>query len=540
MRAGVVGVLIAGLLFGLGSEWVAYGWQDPADWVPDLLVGLVWTVCGVRAERYGKRLGVLFVAVAFTWFLGGCLPFAVYWHRGVLVHLLVAYPGRRPASRLVAVAVAAGYAAVLLPFPWQNDVSGALLALVLVGVLVRLRAAAVGRERHGRTVALRAGALLGLVLAGGSVARIAVPRQEAIRPVLLVFEAVLCGIALLLLAGLRRPASTPVTDLVVELGESRRGALPAGLARLLGDPHLVVGYWVPATGVYVDGEGRSVVLPPPGAARCATWIEREGRPFAVVVHDIAVREESQLVAAVAAAHRLTASNAALQAEVRARLYELTASRRRLVVAANGERARLEERLRHGAERRLRDVQETLEGLAPDDEEHPDGEEHRVGDEEHRTRAMAHLVQSLEELLATARGLHPRELADGIGAALSSLRGVSTVPVQLSVSAERFPAEVEAAVYYVCAEAVTNAAKHSLARTVSITVRRDADGVMLEIEDDGTGGADPARGTGLVGVADRIAALGGELTMVSPPGAGTRLLALIPLAAGWTCSSGAPG
>lgn len=521
MRVGV-GVLFFGLVFGLGSEWVAYGWHaSPVDWSADLVVGLVWIGGGAWAWGLERRTGFLFVAVGIAWYAGGYLPGALYWHRGVLVHLLVVYPGWRPASRLAALAVAIGYGAAVLYAPWQNDISGALLSLGLVAVLVRLRARAVGRQRQQRGVCLRAGLMLGFVLAGGATARSLVPMEAAVRPVLLAFETVLCGIAVLLAAGLRGPTYAPVTDLVVELGEDRWGPPTRRLTRLLGDPELKVGHWVDAAQGYVDEEGRAVVVPAPGTQRCATRIERDGLPFAVVVHDAALLAEPRLVASMTAAARLIAANTALQGEVRTRLEELTASRRRLIVAADEERARLENRLAQGAERRLRAIRDELARTAPDDS---------AEDEAHRARAAGHLDRCLDELRATARGLRPRELADGTGPALAALAGAATLDVRVRTRPERFPAEAETAVYYICAEAVTNAAKHSGAAAVSIDVRRNGAALTVTVEDDGAGGADLARGSGLVGVADRVTALGGELVLHSPPGAGTRLVVTIPLAA----------
>ena len=166
---------------------------------------------------------------------------------------------------------------------------------------------------------------------------------------LLAYQVALCVVAVMLAVRLVAPRTAVVADLVVELGETRSGTLRDALANALGDPTLEIGYWSPS-GEYVDVNGRSVHVPAGGGERAATFIERESRPFAVLVHDRSVLEEPALVDAVAAATRLSAANAALSADVQAQIDELAGSRRRLVLAADEERRRLEVRLHDGVER----------------------------------------------------------------------------------------------------------------------------------------------------------------------------------------------
>jgi signal transduction histidine kinase len=239
------------------------------------------------------------------------------------------------------------------------------------------------------------------------------------------------------------------------------------------------------------------------------------RPFAVLIHDAAVLEDPALQKAVSTATRLTASNAELQAEVRAQLDELTASRRRLVVAADDERARLEARLERGAEQRLLRILSGLRRPTPS------------GSDEHLTKAIAHLQRTVEEVRDLARGLHPRELAEGLLPALSALAEATAVPVQLRVTDERFPTEVEAAAYFTCAEALANVMKHAAASSGSIAVSSRNGQLIVIVADDGVGGADLAGGSGLVGMRDRIEALGGRLALESTRGRGTSLTATIP-------------
>jgi signal transduction histidine kinase len=143
-------------------------------------------------------------------------------------------------------------------------------------------------------------------------------------------------------------------------------------------------------------------------------------------------------------------------------------------------------------------------------------------------ACGHLDGSLADLKELARGLHPRELASGLDGALAALLERHPTAAQLTTPGQRFPPEVEVTAYYVCAEALANVAKHAASSQVTVEVARRHDRLWVTIADDGTGGADPARGSGLVGLTDRVEALGGRLTVHSPPGAGTRIVAQLPL------------
>jgi signal transduction histidine kinase len=248
-------------------------------------------------------------------------------------------------------------------------------------------------------------------------------------------------------------------------------------------------------------------------------VERDGQPFAMLVHDAAVLADPALVRAVASAARLTASNVALQAERRARAGEVMASRRRLLVAADRERRALEARLRRGPEQRLAEVDRLLADVS--------GEAGGA----HLEHARVELVRTLDDLHELARGLHPRELVEaGLEGALASLAQRSPVPVELDVRIPRLPDDVELTIYFVCAEAVANIAKYARASRARLSVQASDGQLSLRVADDGVGGADRARGTGLQGLADRVETLGGTLYLASPPGAGTVLTAEIPLAA----------
>jgi signal transduction histidine kinase len=145
---------------------------------------------------------------------------------------------------------------------------------------------------------------------------------------------------------------------------------------------------------------------------------------------------------------------------------------------------------------------------------------------HAERRLASTIAELEEL---GRGLHPRLLSErGLGGALAELAQRSVLPVEVSVASSRLPQELEAAVYFICSEALANAAKHASATKVSIQVAAGDGELSVRVADHGRGGADAARGSGLRGLADRVEALGGELRIESPSGGGSLIAARLPL------------
>jgi signal transduction histidine kinase len=532
-RRGLVG--LAGGALGLTAEWVGFGWGDPRHWIPDLAVGWTFIGCGLVAWalRPGSRAGPLMAATGFTWFFGNfanvgmaalawVAAHAVYLHRGPLVQLVLTYPSGRPGSRLVRGAVALGYAVAVITPIWPAAAS-ILLAGLLLGVCAREYGRAVGGARRARLAALQAAAGLSLMLAGTTAARLLLPPEQVGGPSLLVYELALCLLACALLAGLLVAPwqRAVVTDLVVELGEARSATLHGELARALGDPSLEIGYWLPDRAVFIDAEGRVLALPAPGSGRSVTTVEREGRPVAVLVHDPAVLEDPGLLEAVTSAAQLAAANAQLQAEVRARVEELVASRRRILAVRDEERRRLERRLHDGAEARLGELAVTLHrGRRSTTDQRT---------REQITHADDQLTRTLEELRRLAHGLHPRELAEhGLADALAALAKDLPVPVDLDVATTQLPERVAVAVYFVCAEALVNVAKHAAASRVAVTVTVAEDQVWVEVADDGVGGADLGGGSGLRGLADRVETLGGTLRVDSVPGQGTRLAAEIPL------------
>jgi signal transduction histidine kinase len=322
-----------------------------------------------------------------------------------------------------------------------------------------------------------------------------------------------------------RLARSGVAGLLVQLGaDSSPAGLQEALARALRDPSLTLGYWLPEFESWADLDGRRVMLPERGSGRAMTLVDRDGAHLAVLLHDPGLDDEPELLAAVGAAAGIALENARLQAEQKAHLEELKGSRARVIDAERKERQRLERNLHDGAQQRLVALSLELSRL-----------EKRLGGDpeaaERLDRARSEIAVSLDELRSVARGLHPAVLSGhGLEVALQSIAADSPTPVRLSVTLEgRLPEPVEVAAYYVVSESLANIGKHARAKSVSVDVARSGGLLVVEVVDDGVGGADSEGGSGLRGLADRVEAHGGRLRVWSPVGAGTRLRAEMPCA-----------
>lgn len=537
MRAVRFALLLAGLTVGVVGEWLLYGFGDPRHWVPDLAAGWSMLGCGLVAwsRRPQSRAGALMTGVSLAWFAGNFVTsetawvawlsaHALFWYRGPLVHLVLTYPRGRPTSFLDRTAIAGAYVAAAVTPIWQSEGAAIALSVGLVVVAGASYLRAVGHERRQRLASWEATTYVALLIAAGAVAGL-ISASQAVGDARVLGQAV--GLAVLapaLLAGLIvRPWGRPaIADLVVELGEMRSGTLRTALVQTIGDPTLQVGYWSPERAGYVDEAGRPLELPRAGTGRAVTRIDWEGQAVAALVHDPAVLDDPEVVDALATASHLAASHAELRAQLRAQLGELHSSRRRLLLAVTDERRRLEERLHDGAERTLLELDQTLGQAIARPGARPELVERLSGAEQQ-------LQGTLAQLRELAQGLHPRALTEhGLARALPALCEESPVPVELHVAGERFPDEVEATLYFVCSEALANVAKYACASSASVRIAADNGVARVVVADDGVGGADPTRGSGLRGLADRVEALGGAIVVESPAGKGTRVVAELPL------------
>ena len=334
-----------------------------------------------------------------------------------------------------------------------------------------------------------------------------------------------CSIALVplaFLAGLLRSrlARGGLAGLFGELHDMQPDRLQAALARVLGDPAFTIASAAP-DGTLVDTEGRPVVLPGPDGPRAVTSVHRDGTQVAALVYDRSLDDDPELVEAVAGAAAIACENRLLQAQAQARLAELQASRQRLVSAADAERRRIERNLHDGAQQRLVTLALQLSLIQRRIHDGHDAEALVVS-------ASDELAASLAELRELARGIHPAALEQGLETALEGLVLRSAVPARLVAEpGARLPRHVEFAAYFVASEALANTAKYARASAVTVRLMHGDAVAVIEIADDGIGGADPAGGSGLRGLADRVEALGGRLRVASPPDGGTVVTAELP-------------
>ena len=412
----------------------------------------------------------------------------------------------------------AGFADALQRVRMVVGIVASLAVVVVIGA--RWRSAS-GPRRRALLPSL-GGSLCGALYAAALTADLA----GTTAPLLLLWllNGALLTVPAAFLVGLLRSrlARAGLADLFRELGALRGARLEAGLAKALGDPQLVLAYRVPGEHSYIDGRGRPVTLPPPDGERSTAPVERDGRELGRLIYDASLDDDPELVSAVGAAAAIALDDARLQAESEDRLAELRASRERIVAAGDAERRRLERNLHDGAQQRLVSVALQLRmarSRLPTDPAQA---------EELLASAGEELSQSLEELRELARGIHPAVLNHGLRAALESLAARAAVPTTVSFeTSRRLSQPVELAAYFVACEALANVAKYAHATKARVRVSSRDGLAVVEISDDGAGGADESAGTGLQGLADRVAALDGTLRVLSPPGHGTVITAELP-------------
>jgi signal transduction histidine kinase len=570
-------VLAAAL--AMGGALVALGFTSDHLELPGLhlafLLFVGWSFVGVGLyawwRRPENRFGAIMVAAGFAWLVASLAvsDVPVLFSLGVslsvlylatIVHLLLAFPTGRleeKSDRELAIGAYVVTTVLVMPgllfldftaedcdgcpdnvFPVAESqtafdvidivtsVLGAVLVIEVGRSLWRRWAAAAPHQRHALAPVLAAGLFattaLGVTLVldvagAGTVSGVAAGLGLA----------GLAAVPWCFLLGLARTAVSRggvVGRLVARLGDTLGpDDLRAALAEALGDPTLEIAYWIPESGRYVDAAGRELAGEP-GEDRTTTPVELEGRRVGALVHDARLLDQPELVRAVADAAALALERERLEAELRAKVEELRASRARIVEAGYAAARRLERDLHDGAQQRLVSLALGLRMAEGRVASNPEEAQRLL------RSAHAELDAAIAELRDFARGLHPGILADrGLDAALSALASRAPLPVEVEGSAQgRLSPGVESAAYFVVAEGLTNVAKYAEAETATVSVARDNGALTVEVRDDGVGGADPANGSGLRGLSDRVSALDGRLEVESPCDRGTVVRARIPV------------
>jgi signal transduction histidine kinase len=567
---GVGALTTLALLVAIGAELLyANHWQISARpselaLVTDGLLGLSFLLVGVIVWRAlpGVSVGKWMYATGLAYFIGNLAasPVPVLHHLGNALPalwfigmgaLVLAYPGdrlERPHDRLLVggalawiVLTGAAFVTQLDPArclpdfcpanPFRLDLgsnlaptististvgNAVLLGLLAVQVMRRWRGATPSSRRSLTPLWLAAG-VMAVAMAGGAAIEVLLgdnPASLAARLLPIVIPVVLG-------AGMLRARidQASVGDLVIRLGSHPADEeLAQAVARAVSDPTLILA--VPGTdGQLVDLRGQAVT--PPDPHRRITRVEAGNELLAVLIHDAGLDANPGLMRSVAAATRLALENRRLAATVQRQLEAVRASRARIVEASDAERERIERNLHDGAQQRLVTLALRLRMIA--------GGAGDAGPRRAIEDAADELDEALAELRDLARGIHPTGVVQGgLASAVEALAERTPLPVAVRVPGQRWPIGVEVAAYFVVAEALTNAVRHANATRAEVTATERDGRLRISVADDGIGGADPGTGTGLGGLVDRLAALGGSLEVLSPPGGGTVVRGDLPL------------
>jgi signal transduction histidine kinase len=563
--------------------------DDRELWIAlDLVIGFGWIGTGAFAwlRRPNNRVGMLMMGTGFAWYLqvAAVTDVSVLFTAGqamsnlfvaTAIHLLLAFPSGRLEQSVDRLVVGVAYLMTtvgsIVPIfffdpaefgcttgcpenlllidanmaffeSWFDGLSVCATAILLsvVAIMIARWREASPPLRRVVTPLFAAGATLMAGLAGLLLIGLFGMEEEVAYDTIYYATLIPFGLVpYLFLASLvqaRMLRGGAVGGLVATVGETPGpGGLRDALALALNDPSVELAYWLPKSGEYVDARGRRVELPTDdedrermhdeieAAAREVYDVTLDGERVGAIIHDPSVLEDPDLLEAVGKTAALALRREQLEHELRAKVQELEQSRARMIRFGMAERRRLERDLHDGAQQRLVSLALDLR-LARD----------MIGQDPGRAQAVLdgaadELGQALEELRELARGIHPALLSDrGLDPAVETLARRAPVPVKVEAKlGDRVAEPVELAAYFVVAEALTNVVKYAKASQARVRLQRANGEVIVEVADDGIGGAEPRRGSGLRGLADRIAALGGMFEVNSAPGVGTTVRASIP-------------
>ncbi|MPY93921.1 MAG: sensor histidine kinase [Acidimicrobiia bacterium] len=564
----LIGVL--GLVIG-GSEIAMFASEDAGPvWLLGLFpaAGFVFLGAGLEAwrRRPSNRTGSIMVVGAASWFLvalanttvtalvvvGVVLATAPL---ALVVWLLHAFPSGRLRSAVSRRTVGAGFlVALLLQVPlylfdpttspdgvlsvadradlvdvgkWFQRGAGLVVMFVTAAVLVdRSRSAPPGQRR-----------VLLPLYAYGSLAVLAVPLGPILGPSLglsvelvvtaqiaLVAGVPLAFAAAMLRGGFARTGEVQELGAWLALSTTSREPLVEALGRTLGDPSLELLYWSTDRAGFVDGDGAPSEPPTPEGRRRTVDIELGSKRVGTIVYDAAVIDDPELVRSAGQVAAIAIDHERLTADLRASRAALQRSRARLVDAGDRERRRIAQNLHDGLQ-----VELVLLALEAQQLARLDGSAELAGA---ATRLRGGIDGAARHLRELVHAVMPAALVErGLTAAVEDLVDRMPVPTRLELVQMngRLPARIESTAYFVVAEALTNAVKHAGATTLAVTLEHAPKGLVIGVADDGVGGAcqRDGDGVGLRGLADRVDAVGGQLTIDSPLGRGTQLLVELP-------------
>jgi signal transduction histidine kinase len=574
LRAGLIAGAAAATVFQVVTfyvnGWPRSGPPGPAIYViSPALVLLAYLGAGLIAwQRYpAQRVGLLFTIAGYAWFVSYLanlhypVPFTIGWltgslYQASLVHLALAWPYGRLRTRLDRAAVAGNYVwnignnAVQMLFwnPRTNGCSascpanllmvddsarlysaaGAIVAIISPCITLTVVALIAWHWRTARGYARRAMTVLVWVAVpiAGYIAVLGIPGHLGLSdlllygfgPLILIAAPAAYAIGMLRARSASRAVGAALVDL--EPGPAP-GRLRDALAKALGEPSLQLVFRTPDGGSYADTSGQVIGPGPLPAGRMLIPLDAAGA--AALIHDAELQHEPELLRVAVTAASMALEHARLQAEVEAQLEQVRASRARIIEAGDEARRRLERDLHDGAQQRLVMLSLAL-GMAHGRAAGADPELEALLDS-----ATKEAREALVELRELARGIHPAVLTEtGLGGAIQALAersGVATTII--AVPAGRYPAPIEATAYFVVSEALANVVKHAGAGGAEVAIRQLDGRIVVRVSDDGIGGAHADAGSGLRGLADRVASVGGTLRIDSPAGSGTRLEAEIP-------------
>jgi signal transduction histidine kinase len=554
--------------------------QDPLSYIADTSTGVILTVAGVLlwSRRPGRRSGPLLVLAGYLWYVGSLyvispdatfIPYLGFVFRGyydpIIAFVVLAFPADRLSRRSERIAVGSLVATMLITSAWRliatppgfgngyapsdpasplqlvSDIDLTLavnvwLGLIVAGTMIAVAVLALRRlvgsppaSRYVIRPALVAGAAWAAVAAYSNLASfldvtygLEIVPEQSVWNVIQYGVRILGPLGILLSVSRLRSRSTSVIEIVGGPGGAPHGMdLQLALRRAFDDPSLVIAY--PIEGGWRESDGTAIDLDELPSSRVASIVASPNSSGVAIVHDELLLDEPAVVRTLQGVVGLAVDNDRLQADLLTQLEEVRASRARIAEAADAERRRVERDLHDGAQQRLVALLVSLRtirsGLGSSIDPHVASE---------LDAATAEVLAAIAEVRELAQGLDPAILREaGLAQALKSLADKSPVPVKLEIEIRgRLPARVETTAYFVVSEALANVAKHANATRVEVSVIEGEEALSLTIGDDGVGGADSG-GHGLRGMADRIAAVDGQMTITSEQGSGTAIHATIP-------------